>query len=100
MNPEILQPKEIQPDRPELVEAAAPVLEQQAQTILQERRQSLESLRSLIARKLYYRLEEKIKAEDESFRQLMDIQTGRKKILDQYTFILDTEYFEQKLLPL
>ncbi len=59
----------------------------------------LECLAGKISRKRSFRLEEKIRQERAELETLFDLQKRKREIRNQYSLILDSAYFEQKLLP-
>ena len=65
---------------------------------MQDRRKALEKIKPSLSLKIFYSLEEKINQEQREFESLLDAQLGRIKILNKYTHILNTQYFEQQFL--
>lgn len=76
--------------------------ESSAQKLIDEtiaiRTGQLEALSGKISRKRSFQLEEKIRQERAELETLLDIQKRKQTISDQYSFILDPAYFEQKLI--
>ena len=99
MNTERVKPTEQLPAQNKPHPTTEGVLNEYAiENVLNARKASLELLKPLISRKLFYILEEKIKHEAAEFQNLLDAQLGRKKTLSKYTFVLDPQYFEQIFL--
>ncbi|GEM_PF-2300623 len=68
------------------------------QALFNERRSSLEPLKATLSLKFYNAISEKITAEEAQFNQLLHIEADKEKDNAQFSYILDTQYFEQKLL--
>jgi hypothetical protein len=75
-----------------------PLNEGQIGSLISIRKQNLESIKSQISRKRYFMIEEKIAAEENSLKQILNWQQGKNNQLSQYSFVLDTHYFEQEFL--
>ncbi len=56
----------------------------------------LERLRPKLSRKLYFSLEEKIEMQKKQLEELLGITKNKAKIIERYSNILDSQYFEQK----
>ncbi len=61
------------------------------------RKKKLEPLKNLLSLKFYYAVAEKIHGEELQFRKLLHIEHERRENNSQFSFILDSQYFEQKL---
>jgi hypothetical protein len=72
--------------------------EKSIREIVLMRKQQLAQIENFIGKKLRYHLEEKITAEEELFLRLLGQRHSLSVRLQQYTHVLDTRYFEQKLL--
>jgi hypothetical protein len=97
MNPEQLQPIEkIHPQEPtESLEQSA-LSQGQVNELFAMRQQDLETIKAWIGLKFYYRAAEKVKQEEERLRKLLNFQQTKQTLLSEYSFVLDTAYFEQK----
>lgn len=75
-----------------------PLTQNQIADTITERKALLNSLRPEISRKIYYTLEEKIALEEKELQQILDWQEGRSSQMSKYTFILNSNYFEQEFM--
>lgn len=66
--------------------------------ILDEQNLMLESLSPNISRKLSFALEEKLKAQKNQLEQLLGLGKKQDENLSKYTFVLDSQYFDQIFL--
>ncbi len=100
MNPEILHPQNI--SSKSTVSAAAPSGLDEA--IIKKldalRQQMLQNVKGEISRKSYFALEEKLLAEQQQLKDILAWQQGKLQHLANYSFILDSHYFEQEFLNL
>lgn len=62
------------------------------------RRQMLANSRAFLSPNLYERIVNKINREQEEFLTLLHGHERKQKLLEEYSFILDTQYFEQRFL--
>lgn len=98
MNPEFLHTTST-PGLPAAQSASLARLdEKQIIELMAERRQTLESLKPLVSRKIYYAMEEKLAQEESKLKEILDWQNGKITKLSKYSLILDTNYFEQEFL--
>ncbi len=99
MNPEQLQSNENPKAQNSKTDAfLAQLDESRIVQLMAGRRQLLESLKSEISRKLYYKIEEKLANEEKTLREIWDWQQGKHKFFAKYTLILDPRYFEQEFI--
>lgn len=89
--PELLRPTEVVFEGHESLTAEA------VEEIFHYRRSILESLRPQISLKFLHWLEEKINGEQGQAQRLLKLENKKQEILEDYSFILKEEYFEQKL---
>lgn len=71
---------------------------QQVDELYTARNANLEAIKQWVNLKFYYRVAEKIKQEQEAFKRLLRIENAKQDILAEYSFVLDSAYFEQKFL--
>ena len=69
-----------------------------AAVMFEERLAETEQLQPFISLKFFYFVKEKIIREQAASRKLLKIEENKQEILDNYSFILNPAYFEQKLL--
>jgi hypothetical protein len=69
-------------------------------SLYKHRKEQLESIKNHIYLKFYYQIEEKLKKEQQVLMDILDGKLGKKKVLAQYSFVLDPQYFEQKFFKL
>lgn len=69
------------------------------ESLFAARLEELEQIKELMSLKFYYAVKEKIGAEKEAFLKLLDLEGKKKAILSDYSFALDTHFFEQRFLP-
>lgn len=67
-------------------------------SIIRSRKESLHSLQPSLSKKLYYSLEQRIEDEREQWYGLLNIATKKQATREQYSYVLDSFYFEQKLM--
>ncbi|MCC7356821.1 MAG: hypothetical protein IT410_04410 [Candidatus Doudnabacteria bacterium] len=72
--------------------------QKQIDELYSQRLQSLDSLKAKISLKFYYIIAEKLQAEKKTLEALLNIAFTKKQDHDQYSFILDPQFFEQKFL--
>lgn len=70
----------------------------QIDELYSQRLQSLDSLKATISLKFYYIIVEKLQAEKTTLEAHLNIAFTKKQDHDQYSFILDPQFFEQKFL--
>lgn len=70
----------------------------QVEQLYTARQADLEALKQWVSLKFYYRVAEKVKAEQTAFRRLLRLEDAKQNILSEYSFVLDSAYFEQKFL--
>ena len=63
------------------------------------RRKKLEGLKDKICAKFFQAAAEKVRLEEKAVRALLDVQSQKSAALRRYTLPLNTQYFQQKLLP-
>jgi hypothetical protein len=68
--------------------------------LLKSQSEMLNSLRPNISRKLLFALEEKLKGQKKELEKLLGLDKNQTENLSKYTFVLDSQYFEQKFLEL
>lgn len=66
--------------------------------LFQARQQHLATLKNWVGLKFFYRAAEKIKQEETSLKHLLRLENAKQTILADYSFVLDSAYFEQKFL--
>ena len=66
--------------------------------VSKQRQTELSELKSIIARKMYYAIEEKLAQEEQALKNILNWQQGKSSELSKYTLILDPHYFEQLFL--
>jgi hypothetical protein len=66
--------------------------------LFQKRKQALESIKPQISLKFMYAMEKKLREEEDELLELLNLKTRTDKILEQYSFVLDQQYFEQEFL--
>ena len=66
--------------------------------IIDQENSMLEVLRPRISRKLLFALEEKLKMEKQELEQLLGLDNKQSQNLSKYTFVLDSQYFDQIFL--
>jgi hypothetical protein len=66
--------------------------------IIDEETVMLDSLRPRLSRKLLFALEEKLKAEKQELEQLLGLDKKQSQNLSKYTFVLNSQYFDQIFL--
>jgi hypothetical protein len=98
MNNERLKPSEPKKKSEQVSPAPEVLTVELAESVILSRREQLNKLEGIISKKYYYKLEERIQEEVLEFEKLLNWQKGKKQILSQYTFVLDQQYFEQKIL--
>ena len=99
MHSETLQPKEkITLPQTEASVNLPDLNEAQIAQLSLSRKTLLESIKPQIALKQYYALEEKITAEEKRLKEILNIRQGKQSRLAKYSFILNTNYFEQEFL--
>ncbi len=76
----------------------AKLTQQHIDALYKERMQQLETLKGSISLKLYYVIAEKLETEQKTLETLLNIAHTKKQDHDQYSFVLDTQFFEQKFL--
>jgi len=69
-----------------------------AAALFEHRLAEAEQLQPFISLKFFYSLKEKIVREQAAARKLLKIEENKQEILDNYSFILNPAYFEQRLL--
>lgn len=72
--------------------------QKQIEGIYTQRSKVLESLKTTISLKFYYTIAEKLLNEKKSFEKLLNLAFTKKQDHDQYSFILDPQFFEQRFL--
>jgi len=70
----------------------------QVDELYQTRKLDLETMKPWVGLKFYYRAAEKIKQEEEALKKLLRLENVKQGILAEYSFVLDSAYFEQKFL--
>jgi|GEM_PF-4417988 len=96
---EILPKKEITPGlRPEKEPVNFEADKTGAFAVFEARERLLESLKPSLSRKYYFFIEEKILQQRHDMKRILDWKQGGKDAGAKYTNILDSYYFEQKLL--
>ena len=95
--PETLPKLELNPSGEDTTSPIKMIDESQVSALLHEEFLMLDSLKKLIGKKLYFLLEEKLQTERQELEQLSGIGRDNQQELSKYTFILDTQYFEQQL---
>jgi hypothetical protein len=70
----------------------------QVQELYEARHRDLKTMKQWVGLKFYYRAAEKIKQEEESLKKLLRLESVKQGILAEYSFVLDSAYFEQKFL--
>jgi len=99
MNLETLQSKEtLAPKGTETASSFSNLTESSIKALIDDRKQLLQSIKNEIGLKTFYKLEEKIAAEEKRLSEILDWRLGRQKQLAKYTFILDSRFFEQEFL--
>ncbi len=66
--------------------------------LYQTRQADLQTMKSWVGLKFFYRATEKIKQEEATLKRLLRLETAKQTILADYSFVLDPAYFEQKFL--
>jgi len=72
----------------------------QAETIFKTREKALESIKSSINLKTYYVIAEKLNQEKLAFEKLLNVTARKEQQAAQYSFALDSQFFEQKFINL
>jgi len=63
-----------------------------------QRTSNLEGIKALLSLKLYHRIAEKLEKEKIMLMKFLRWEDTKQDILSNYTFVLNTQYFEQKFL--
>ena len=95
---EILPKKESNITQEEYAPPSQDLQMEQISALVLNRTQALEQLKPILSKKLYFTLEEKLLAEQRELEKLLGFQQGREETLSHYTFILDSQYFDQIFL--
>ena len=97
--------EQLQPNNevPHYQEAAAEIpaeglSAEQVRELYEARQRDLETMKQWVGLKFYYRAAEKIKQEEANLKKLLRLETVKQGILAEYSFVLDSAYFEQKFL--
>lgn len=98
MNPETLQPNEALVPKDAQPEASHHLTEAEVRSVMAARREALTGLQANLGKKRYYQLEEKLGKEQAALDELLAWYSGAKRRTARYTFVLDPQYFEQKLM--
>lgn len=70
----------------------------QVRELYEARQRDLKTMKQWVGLKFYYRAAEKIKQEENSLKKLLRLEGIKQDILAEYSFVLDSAYFEQKFL--
>jgi hypothetical protein len=81
------------------IEVQAPkISSDQFKPVFAKRKAMLESVKDLISIKFYQGLESKIKQEEETALELTNSNYLAKKRQSRFTYVLDSQYFEQRFI--
>jgi hypothetical protein len=69
-----------------------------AQQMFEQRLAQTEAMHPFISLKFFYQVKEKVIREQGMARKLLKIEEDRQEKLDQFSFVLNPSYFEQKLI--
>ncbi len=72
--------------------------EHTADSLFAQRIEQIEQLHPFVSLKFYYAMKEKIVREQATARKLLRLEDQKQETLDQFSFILNPSYFEQKTL--
>lgn len=72
----------------------------QAHEIINARKLALDSIKQRINLKTYYSIAEKLNQEKLAFEKLLNVTAHKQQQSAQYSFALDSQFFEQKFLNL
>lgn len=72
--------------------------QQEIDGLYKERIQQLETIKDSIGLKFFYVITEKLQTEKKTLEKLLNVAYAKKQDQDQYSFILDPQFFEQKFL--
>lgn len=76
----------------------AKLTQKQIDELYSERLKTLDSIKANISLKFYYVIAEKLQTEKKTLEALLNVAFVKKQDHDQYSFILDPQFFEQKFL--
>ncbi len=71
---------------------------QSAQQMFEQRLAQIEAMHPFVSLKFFYQVKEKIIREQGMAKKLLKIEEDRQEKLDQFSFVLNPTYFEQKLI--
>ncbi len=78
--------------------AGSPLTAETADELQRRRLKLLEEIRPLMSLKLYHKISDKLEKEHASLAKFLNWEEAKQDALSHYSFILDTQYFEQKFL--
>lgn len=72
--------------------------ERQIKKMFEERKKIAESIENLVSLNFNDKIVQKIAQEEKSLLKILNLIDKRQEALNQYSFILDQQYFDQKFL--
>ncbi len=72
--------------------------QEQIDALYTERIGQLDTIKDSIGLKFYYAITEKLQSEKKTLEELLNVAYTKKQDQDQYSFVLDPQFFEQKFL--
>ncbi len=72
--------------------------ERQIKKMFEERKKIAESIENLVSLNFNDKIVQKIAQEEKSLLKILNLIDQRQEALNQYSFILDQQYFDQKFL--
>lgn len=98
MNKEKLNPTELSTASGSSHEPNGILQLDEALAIIRHREEQLARVENFVSKKYLFKLEEKLKLEAQSLKELAGWYAEKEELSSRYTYVLDPQYFEQKLL--